>query len=179
MVANIAIILGAMQLGKRIDLEDASILLTVRLVYLVSNIIVFALYAYIYTRIQKKSGTPHTPLLFCSQRALLLIMGRSNGVEVRRLTAALLTGTTALRHHHRPRLRYNTAQERGQGCLHGHWHDGRDAPVLWILATFACAEYYASQDCAREQRCQDSFVWQGACGRVEAALEDGWVVCWR
>jgi len=64
MVANLAIILGAMQLGKRIDWEDKNVLLTVRLVYLLSNVIVFALYAYIYTQIQKKNGTHHYSPIF-------------------------------------------------------------------------------------------------------------------
>jgi len=64
MVANLAIILGAMQLGKRIDWEDKNVLLRIRLVYLFSNVLVFALYAYIYTQIQKKNGTHQSRLYF-------------------------------------------------------------------------------------------------------------------
>jgi Ca2+/Na+ antiporter len=56
MVANLAIILGSMQLSKRIDWENKDVLLTIRLVYLASNLIIFALFAYIYTRIQKRNG---------------------------------------------------------------------------------------------------------------------------
>ena len=73
MVANLAIILGAMQLGKRIDWEDKDVLLKVRLVYLLSNIIVFALYAYIYTRILKKNGSITSSLspLNCADQTVL------------------------------------------------------------------------------------------------------------
>jgi Ca2+/Na+ antiporter len=56
MVANLAIILGSMQLSKRIDWEDKSVLTNIRLMYLASNVIIFAIFAYIYTQIQKKNG---------------------------------------------------------------------------------------------------------------------------
>jgi Ca2+/Na+ antiporter len=59
MVANLAIILGSMQLSKRIDWEDNSVLTNIRLMYLASNVIIFAIFAYIYTQIQKKNGTAH------------------------------------------------------------------------------------------------------------------------
>jgi hypothetical protein len=58
MVANLALILGSMQLSKRLDWENPQVLMNVRLLYLTSNVIVFALFAYIYTQIQKKQGTP-------------------------------------------------------------------------------------------------------------------------
>lgn len=56
MVANLAIILGAMQLSKRIDWEDKAVLTNVRLMYLASNVIIFAIFAYIYFQIEKKNG---------------------------------------------------------------------------------------------------------------------------
>jgi hypothetical protein len=57
MVANLAIIFGSMQLGKRLDWEDKDVLNRIRALYLLSNIIVFAIYAYVYVQIQKKNGT--------------------------------------------------------------------------------------------------------------------------
>jgi Ca2+/Na+ antiporter len=60
MIANIAIILGSMQLSKRIDWEDKNVLNYIRVAYLASNLIVFSLFAYMYLQIQKKSG----PYLF-------------------------------------------------------------------------------------------------------------------
>src|SRR5579859_4421471 len=56
MVANLAIILGAMQVSKRIDWEDPSVLTNIRLMYLASNVIMFSIFAYIYLQIQKKAG---------------------------------------------------------------------------------------------------------------------------
>jgi hypothetical protein len=58
MVANIAIILGSMQLAKRLDWEDQRVITSIRIIYLTSNVIVFAVYAYIYSKIQKKQGNP-------------------------------------------------------------------------------------------------------------------------
>lgn len=65
MVANLAIILGSMQLSKRLDWEDKQVLTYVRVLYLVSNVIVFSLFAYTYSQIQKKQGTSlcGTPLI--------------------------------------------------------------------------------------------------------------------
>jgi hypothetical protein len=57
MVANLAIILGSMQLSKYIDWEDKSVLQNIRLLYLASNVIMFACFAYMYTQIQKKQGS--------------------------------------------------------------------------------------------------------------------------
>jgi len=62
MVANLAIILGSMQLSKYIDWEDKSVLQNIRLLYLASNVIMFASFAYMYTQIQKKQGPS---LLLC------------------------------------------------------------------------------------------------------------------
>ena len=56
MVANLAIILGSMQLSKYIHWEDATVLQNIRLIYLASNVIVFALFAFIYAQIQRKQG---------------------------------------------------------------------------------------------------------------------------
>ena len=63
MVTNLAIILGSMQLSKRLDWEDKQLLTNIRLLYLASNIIVFSLFAYIYTQIQKKQGNSPNNLL--------------------------------------------------------------------------------------------------------------------
>jgi hypothetical protein len=57
MVANLAIVLGAMQVSKRIDWENPTVLTNIRLMYLASNVIMFSVFAYIYLQIQKKAGT--------------------------------------------------------------------------------------------------------------------------
>jgi Phosphate transport (Pho88) len=56
LIANAAIILGSMQLSKRIDWEDPQILLGFRALYVVSNLIVFSIFGYAYMQIQKKAG---------------------------------------------------------------------------------------------------------------------------
>jgi len=61
MITNIAIILGSMQLSKRLDWEDKNLLTNIRILYLTSNVIIFALFAYIYIQIQKKAGTHPLP----------------------------------------------------------------------------------------------------------------------
>lgn len=66
MVANLAIILGSMQLSKYIDWEDKSVLQNIRLLYLASNVILFACFAYMYTQIQKKQGRLSSPCISVS-----------------------------------------------------------------------------------------------------------------
>jgi Ca2+/Na+ antiporter len=57
MIANLAIVLGAMQISKRIDWEDQTVLTNIRIMYIASNVIMFSIFAYIYLQIQKKAGT--------------------------------------------------------------------------------------------------------------------------
>ena len=53
---NLIIILGMMQVSKRIPLEDPQVLSIVRGVYLLSNLIIAAVYAYTHSVIVKKKG---------------------------------------------------------------------------------------------------------------------------
>jgi Phosphate transport (Pho88) len=144
MVANLAIIFGSMQLGKRLDWEDKDVLNRIRALYLLSNIIVFAIYAYVYVQVQKKNGTSLLPVV------LRYADCRSNGVEVRGLGAAVFTGAAAARHDDGAGVRHDAGQERGQGCVYGGGDDGRDAFVFRVYAAFARAEYHADQEYSRE-----------------------------
>ena len=54
---NLVIILGMMQVSKRIPFEDPSVLNTVRAVYLGSNVVIALIYLYIMAQINKKKGT--------------------------------------------------------------------------------------------------------------------------
>lgn len=56
-ITNLAIILGMMQVSKKIPFEDPQVLLGVRVLYVVSNLIIFGLYYYISMQIKKKKGT--------------------------------------------------------------------------------------------------------------------------
>jgi len=53
-ITNLAIILGMMQVSKRIPFEDPQVLLGVRILYAVSNLIIFGLYFYIGSKIKAK-----------------------------------------------------------------------------------------------------------------------------
>jgi len=53
-ITNLAIILGMMQVSKRIPFEDPQVLLGVRILYAVSNLIIFGLYYYISLKIKAK-----------------------------------------------------------------------------------------------------------------------------
>lgn len=52
------IILGMMQVSKKIPFEDPQVLLGVRAMYIVSNLIILAIYLYIQQQINKKKGEP-------------------------------------------------------------------------------------------------------------------------
>lgn len=51
-----AIILGMMQVSKKIPFEDPQVLNGVRILYIVSNVIMFAIYFYIGMQIKNKKG---------------------------------------------------------------------------------------------------------------------------
>jgi hypothetical protein len=53
---NLIIILGMMQVSKRIPFEDPQVLMLVRGAYLLSNVIIVAVYAYTHLQINKKKG---------------------------------------------------------------------------------------------------------------------------
>jgi len=53
-ITNLIIILGMMQVSKKIPLEDPNVLNIVRAVYVVSNLIIAAVYAYVHYKINKK-----------------------------------------------------------------------------------------------------------------------------
>lgn len=53
---TLAIVLGSMQLSKKIPFDDPNVLLGVRALYVLSNLIIFGLYYYIGMQIKKKKG---------------------------------------------------------------------------------------------------------------------------
>jgi hypothetical protein len=55
------IILGMMQVSKRIPFDDPQTLLLVRAGYILSNVIIIAIYAFVHFKINKKKGM--TPLI--------------------------------------------------------------------------------------------------------------------
>ncbi len=54
---NLAIILGMMQVSKRIPFEDPNVLNIIRAVYIGSNVVIGLVYLYIQAQINKKKGT--------------------------------------------------------------------------------------------------------------------------
>lgn len=55
-ITNLLIVLGMMQVSKKIPFDDPQVLMGVRILYVVSNIFIFALYFYVQTQINKKKG---------------------------------------------------------------------------------------------------------------------------
>jgi hypothetical protein len=53
----LVIILGMMQVSKRIPLDNPDVLNMVRAGYVLSNVIIIAIYAYVHFLINKKKGT--------------------------------------------------------------------------------------------------------------------------
>jgi hypothetical protein len=54
---NLAIILGMMQVSKKVPFDDPNVLLGVRILYVVSNLIIFGLYYYCSLKIAQKKGS--------------------------------------------------------------------------------------------------------------------------
>ncbi|OAA57420.1 phosphate transporter [Niveomyces insectorum RCEF 264] len=53
-ITNLVIILGMMQVSKKIPFEDPTVLMAVRCAYLVSNVLILGIYLYIQSQIDKK-----------------------------------------------------------------------------------------------------------------------------
>lgn len=54
---NLVVILGMMQVSKRIPFDNPDVLLGVRALYIVSNVIILGIYLYVQSKINKKKGT--------------------------------------------------------------------------------------------------------------------------
>lgn len=53
---NLVIILGMMQVSKRIPFDDPQVLNLVRAGYILSNVIIISVYAFVHLKINKKKG---------------------------------------------------------------------------------------------------------------------------
>ena len=53
---NLVIILGMMQVSKRIPFDDPQVLLGVRVLYVVSNLLIVGIYLFIQKKINAKKG---------------------------------------------------------------------------------------------------------------------------
>jgi hypothetical protein len=60
---NLVIILGMMQVSKKVNFDDPQILNLVRGLYIASNVIIVLVYLYVQTQINKKKGTSRIPHL--------------------------------------------------------------------------------------------------------------------
>ena len=60
---NLVIILGMMQVSKRVPFDDPQVLMGVRILYVVSNLLIFALNYYIGMKIKQKRGRQSVPSL--------------------------------------------------------------------------------------------------------------------
>jgi hypothetical protein len=58
---NLVIVLGMMQLSKKIPFDDPQVLLGVRILYAVSNLLILGIYFYVQTQINKKKGAYDVP----------------------------------------------------------------------------------------------------------------------
>ncbi len=59
------IILGMMQVSKKIPFDDPQVLMGVRALYIVSNVIILGIYFYIQYQINKKKGRPRNIVILC------------------------------------------------------------------------------------------------------------------
>jgi hypothetical protein len=55
-VSNLVIMLVMMQVSKKIPFDDPNVLLGVRVLYVVSNLLIFGLFFYTKSKVQKKNG---------------------------------------------------------------------------------------------------------------------------
>ena len=78
---NLMIILGMMQVSKKIPFEDPQVLMGVRAMYIISNLIIIGIYLFIQQKINKKKGGLQKLKLLMAER-MLTRMHRSHHFEV-------------------------------------------------------------------------------------------------
>lgn len=71
------IILGMMQVTKKIPFEDENVLNLVRAIYIGSNLIIAGIYFYIQLQINKKKGKRKTPFLRIQQHSRRILHAHS------------------------------------------------------------------------------------------------------
>ncbi len=85
---NLVIILGVMQVAKKIPFDDPFVLNCCRAAYGASNLIILGIYLYIQSSINKKKGTaPGLAHISFLELALLTRLPRHDDLEVRRAGA--------------------------------------------------------------------------------------------
>jgi hypothetical protein len=68
-----AIILGMMQVSKKIPFDDPQVLMGVRALYIFSNVLILGIYLYLQQQINKKKGALGDLILVPARRDLLTI----------------------------------------------------------------------------------------------------------
>ena len=66
---NLVIILGMMQLSKKIPFDDPQVLMGVRGLYVVSNLIILGIYLFLQQKINRKKGITALRLVFSADGA--------------------------------------------------------------------------------------------------------------
>ena len=64
------IILGMMQVSKKIPFEDPQVLMGVRALYIISNLIIIGIYLFIQQKVNKKKGPLQTHGLLMAEHTL-------------------------------------------------------------------------------------------------------------
>ncbi len=83
------IILGMMQVSKKIPFDDPQVLMGVRALYIFSNVLILGIYLYIQQQINKKKGAVGDTKFLPAKVKLLtrMMRGRPDDAQVRRTYA--------------------------------------------------------------------------------------------
>lgn len=80
---NIIIILGMMQVSKKIPFEDPDVLNMVRALYVTSNLLIAGIYIYVQLQINKKKGMLFSPLNLWAGMSLVARIANTNNHDYR------------------------------------------------------------------------------------------------
>ena len=100
---NLIIILGMMQVSKKIPFDDPQVLMAVRALYTVSNLIIAGIYFYLQTKINGKKGSFLQPCAIAA-RSLIDASSRSHYVKICGAPPDGLCGRTQTHYHDRALL---------------------------------------------------------------------------
>lgn len=158
------IILGMMQVSKKIPFDDPQVLLSIRGIYILSNMVIAAVYLVLQSRINSRKGNASNILLDCLceghsfLQALCIIeptqlikptrsLFRSNNPEIRRTCAYGLRRRAQVDHHNCPFLRFATTPRVMEIATDGHRHDVCNAHILQIHQPASDSEHHPIERC--------------------------------
>ncbi len=190
--SNLMIILGMMQVSKKIPFEDPQVLLGIRGLYIFSNVVIAVVYLVLQSRINSKKGKrihyePQIPMQSRKIRSMMKHISkpankiprntpRPHNPKIRRTRTHGLCRRAQIDNNDCPLLWSATNARIMEVATDGRRHDVRHAFILQIHQPTTHPEYHSVEKRIWGELGEDSFIWPACRGGLEEAVEGCWWV---